>query len=203
MPGKTMFTGIVQTVAKVVSLKGGRLVLQDPAVWDADDPWKLGDSVAVNGCCLTVVSFEDGLHFDLSEETIARTSFAEIGAGSVVNMERPMRMSDRFGGHIVQGHVDATGKLASITKNPDSWTFRFSVPAEDERYLIDKGSISVDGVSLTVCVPKGWEFDVAVIPHTFEVTNFGRMKVGDLVNLEFDAIAKHVEKLMEFYRTRP
>jgi len=197
-----MFTGIVQTIAKVISLQNGRLVLEDPAVWEADDPWKMGDSVAVNGCCLTVVSFEGRLHFDLSEETLARTSIGDVSKGSVVNLERAMRMSDRFGGHIVQGHVDTTGRVVSITKNPDSWTFRFAVDKGEDRYLIDKGSISIDGVSLTVCVPVDGEFDTWIIPHTYEVTNFKTMKPGDRVNIEFDMLAKHVEKLMEFFQAR-
>ncbi|MEJ5170924.1 MAG: riboflavin synthase, partial [Fimbriimonadales bacterium] len=165
-------------------------------------PWTIGESVAVNGCCLTVVDATDGLRFDLSEETIRRTSFQRAKPGSLANLERAMGEGDRFGGHIVQGHVDATGEILSIQKTDLAWIFRFQAPAEYDRYLIDKGSVCVDGISLTVVEPKVGAFDVWVIPHTFEVTNFRAAKPGDLVNLEFDVIAKYLEKLAQPFLER-
>lgn len=189
-----MFTGIVQTTGVVRSLESGVLIL-DPQDLPGGVPWSLGESVAVNGCCLTVVGASDGLRFDLSEETIRRTSFRRCEAGSLVNLERAMGEGDRFGGHIVQGHVDATGEIVSIQRTDLAWIFRFQAPPEYDRYLIDKGSVCVDGISLTVVDPKDGAFDVWVIPHTFEVTNFRAARPGDLVNLEFDVIAKYLEKL--------
>lgn len=189
-----MFTGIVQTTGTVRSFENGLLVV-DPLSVPGGQPWSLGESVAVNGCCLTIVDFADGLKFDLSEETIRRTSFQQTAAGTMVNLERAMAGEDRFGGHIVQGHVDATGTILGIDKTDLAWIFRFRAPAEYDRYLIDKGSVCIDGISLTVVEPKDGAFDVWIIPHTFEVTNFGVAKVGELVNLEFDVIAKYLEKL--------
>jgi riboflavin synthase len=189
-----MFTGIIQTVGVVRSLQNGLLIV-DPKEIPGGDPWRLGESVAISGCCLTIVDFSDGLHFDLSEETERRTSLGCLAKGSLINIERAMSQQDRFGGHIVQGHVDATGKLVSVTKQEQSWTFRFEAPSEFDRYLIDKGSVTIDGISLTVCEPDNNQFDTWIIPHTYEVTNFQTLKPGDTVNLEFDVIAKYVEKM--------
>jgi riboflavin synthase len=193
-----MFTGIVQTVATVRSLVGGLLIV-DPKEIPGGEPWHMGESVAISGCCLTIVGFEDGLRFDLSEETLKRTSIGDMKPGSLVNIERAMSQDERFGGHIVQGHVDATGTVLSVTKTEQAWIFRFQAPAEFDRYLIDKGSVSVDGISLTVVEPDKGAFDVWIIPHTFEVTNFQQTKPGDKVNLEFDVIAKYLEKILEPY----
>lgn len=193
-----MFTGIVQTVAKVRSLVGGVLVV-DPVGTPGGESWHIGESVAVSGCCLTIVGYSDGLRFDLSEETLKRTSLGDLSAGSLVNIERAMSQDERFGGHIVQGHVDATGTVLSITKTDQAWIFRFQAPEDFDRYLIDKGSVSVDGISLTVVEPCKGAFDVWIIPHTFEVTNFQSTKPGDKVNLEFDVIAKYLEKILEPY----
>lgn len=188
-----MFTGLVQSVATVRSFDDHVLVLDVPA---PDGPWVLGESVAVNGCCLTVVAFDDGLRFDLSPETLARTTFAAVKTGSRVNIERALRAGDRLGGHFVQGHVDGVGRLVAITPSAVGTTLRFEVPEGLERLLIDKGSIAVDGVSLTVVTPAGREFDVALIPHTMEATNLGDRRVGDAVNLEADVLAKHVQRLL-------
>ncbi|HCE00348.1 MAG TPA: riboflavin synthase [Armatimonadetes bacterium] len=196
-----MFTGIVQTTGVVRSLESGVLTL-DPQEVPGGKPWTIGESVAVNGCCLTVVDASDGLRFDLSEETIRRTSFQRARPGALANLERAMGEGDRFGGHIVQGHVDATGEIVSIRKTDLAWIFRFQAPAEYDRYLIDKGSVCVDGISLTVVEPKDGAFDVWVIPHTFEVTNFRAAQPGDLVNLEFDVIAKYLEKLAQPFLER-
>ena len=158
----------------------------------------LGESVAVNGVCLTVVDFAGGLGFDVSEETYDRSALGGLVTGSRVNLERAMRPMDRFGGHIVQGHVDQVGTVVSVKELEGSWVFRFDVGAAGDKYLIDKGSVTVNGVSLTVIHPDGGHFDVAVIPHTFEVTTLGELKPEDAVNIEFDVLAKHVEKLLSF-----
>src|SRR5689334_14574895 len=139
-----MFTGIIEGVGQVRSMEAGVLLLDVLRGFESD-PWKIGESVAVNGCCLTVVAASDGLRFDLSPETLSRSSLGLLNAGSRVNLERAMRADGRFGGHIVQGHVDATGTVVSITPRENAAVFRFSAPPEFSRYLIDKGSITVDG----------------------------------------------------------
>jgi riboflavin synthase len=188
-----VFTGIVQAIGEVVSFHGSKLELRADLAGDGD-PIRAGESIAVNGCCLTALN--DGeLSFDLSPETRLRTAFHTIVAGHRVNLERAMRPSDRFGGHIVQGHVDAVGEAVAILQDGDFMVFRFRAPEEFDRYLIDKGSIAVDGISLTVVNPVAGEFDVWVVPHTMEHTNLGFCRPGSLVNLEFDVIAKHLEKL--------
>jgi riboflavin synthase len=189
-----MFTGIIEGQGQVRSLVDGVLTLEGISGFE-NDPWKIGESVAVNGCCLTVVSSNDGLTFDLSPETLARTSLGELKTGSKVNLERAMRADGRFGGHIVQGHVDATGTVVAITPKDNATIFRFRAPREFDLYLIDKGSITVDGISLTIVDLRDSEFDVWVIPHTLQETNLGERQPGDKVNLEFDLIAKYVERL--------
>jgi riboflavin synthase len=194
--GGTVFTGIIEGLGRVRSLNGGVLILDVVRGFEIG-AWKLGESVAVNGCCLTVVDFSNGLRFDLSGETLKRTSLGSLAVGSRVNLERAMRADGRFGGHIVQGHVDATGAVESITSNENSTVFRFSAPRDCDRYLIDKGSITIDGVSLTVVEPSKGKFGVWVIPHSLQETNLGERKVGDNVNLEFDVIAKYVERMTQ------
>lgn len=193
-----MFTGIVQAVGVVVSpARPGPFRIEvslPPEDWE---PWALGESVAVDGCCLTVIDGADGiLSFDLSDETLARTTLGGHVSGGRVNVERAMRASDRFGGHFVQGHVDATGQLLAVDLT--TGVFRFQVPEGCDRYLIDKGSICIDGVSLTVVRPEGREFEVALIPHTLSATNLASREPGSSVNLEFDVLAKHVERLLHF-----
>lgn len=192
-----MFTGIVEAVGKVVFWEKGVLRIQVPQAFVADEPIALGESVAVNGCCLTVVETGPDLAFELSPETIARTSFDETAVGDEVNLERAMKLSDRFGGHIVQGHVDATGRIVSVHPLDDHFQFRFQIPPQHDRYLIDKGSISIDGISLTVCEPRNGAFDVWIIPHTISHTNLGSKRIGASVNVEFDVLAKHVERLLQ------
>lgn len=189
-----MFTGLVEYLGRVVALTGDALEVQ--ADNDPSD-WQIGGSVAVNGCCLTVVEAGPNLRFDLSAETLRRTAFSRLKLGSVVNLERPMRPSDRFDGHIVQGHVDATGHLIHAIEEGAGWIFRFQAPSEFDRYLIDKGSVAVEGISLTVIHPEGGAFDVAIIPHTYRHTNLSSLGAGDPVNLEFDLIARYVEKLLK------
>jgi riboflavin synthase len=187
-----MFTGIVEELGRLESLEQGRLrigatrVIEDVVI---------GESIAVNGCCLTVVAFgPDWWEADVSDETISRTSLAALGPGDGVNLERAVRASDRLGGHVVQGHVDAVGEV--VDPVPD---LRIRVPHSLLRYLVEKGSVTVDGVSLTIVQPLDDGFTVAIIPHTAEVTTLGAKRPGDLVNLEVDVMAKYVERLMSAY----
>ncbi len=188
-----MFTGIVERLGEVISLASTSIV-----VFPMHDPkdWVQGESVSVNGCCLTVVSYAEGLRFDVSPETLARTSLGSLAAGDRVNLERAMPVGARFGGHIVQGHVDATGVLLSVESRVNSKALRIEAPVAFDRYLIDKGSVTVDGISLTVVSPRDGVFEAWIVPHTWEATNLHSIKAGARVNLEFDVIAKYVEKLL-------
>jgi riboflavin synthase len=180
-----VFTGLVQAVGRVVGFADGRLIVEAPDAWPGD-PWAIGESIAVDGCCLTLIGVEGGLEFDVSHETLARTTFDDLGSGSLVNLERAMKASDRLGGHIVQGHVDTVGVL--LARNG---LFVFEVGAEYAKYLVDKGSIAVNGVSLTVVQPEGGRFAAALVPHTLAVTNLGGLQPGMGVNVEFDVLAKY------------
>jgi riboflavin synthase len=185
-----MFTGIVEELGQVVARQGPKLRIAAERVLDDA---QLGASIAVNGCCLTVVEHtESWWEADVTDESYARTNLGDLGAGSPVNLERPVRVEDRLGGHIVQGHVDAVGEI--VEPVPD---LRVRMPAELLRYVVEKGSITVDGVSLTVVDVLDDGFTVAVIPHTAEVTTLGAKGPGDRVNLEVDVMAKYVERLLE------
>lgn len=194
-----MFTGIVEELGEVVDVEplqdASRLTVRGPVVTgDAGH----GDSIAVNGVCLTVVDARDGAFTaDVMAETLQRSSLGALAPGSPVNLERAVRVSDRLGGHVVQGHVDGAAALLAVT--PDAhWTVvRVSLPADLARYVVEKGSITVDGVSLTVSAVGGDWFEVSLIPTTLELTTLGRKGPGDPVNLEVDIIAKHVEKLLQ------
>ena len=194
-----MFTGIVEELGRVRSVtpnEGGvRLVIEAATVLD---DVVLGASIAVNGCCLTVVAFDDvSWSADAVIETLARTNLGDLAPGAAVNLERPVRLADRLGGHLVQGHVDATGTVAARDPQPDGSTLvTFDAPAAVLRYVVHKGSITVDGVSLTVARRDDTSFAVALIPHTLEVTTLGARAVGERVNLEIDLIAKYVEQLL-------
>lgn len=186
-----MFTGIVEELGTVVSREGPRLrvgattVLEDVA---------MGASIAVNGCCLTVVGWDRAAGWweaDVVEETFARTALGSLAPGHRVNLERPVRLIDRLGGHLVQGHVDGVGEI--VTAAPD---LRVRTDPALLRYVVEKGSITVDGISLTVVEAGDDSFTVAVIPHTMEVTTLGQKGPGDLVNLEMDVTAKYVERLL-------
>ncbi len=191
-----MFTGIVEELGRVASLDGTRLRVACSTVREDAG---LGASVAVNGVCLTVVQ-EDGtsLAFDLSEETLRRSALGRLAVGDAVNLERAATLSTRLGGHLVQGHVDGVGRVASMRGDPEggAWLTVY-VPEELRRYLVEKGSMTVDGVSLTVAALDADTFSVALIPHTLAVTTFGSARAGDPVNLEVDVIAKYVERLLE------
>jgi riboflavin synthase len=188
-----VFTGIVEALGWVRSLQGGRLIVEPDVPLEG---LQAGESVAINGCCLTAVEDRMPLLFDLSPETLARTSLGDLVPGSVVNVERAMKADGRFGGHLVQGHVDAAGTVVSVIPSGNSVVYRFQAPTGFGRYLIDKGSVAVDGISLTVVSPKADQFDVWVIPHTLERTNLGTRVPGDRVNLEFDMVAKYIERLV-------
>ena len=187
-----MFTGIVEEMGRIDSFDGSRLrIAARTVIADA----RLGDSIAVNGCCLTLVDQGEGWwEADVSPETIARTSLSSVRAGDPVNLERAVRASDRLGGHMVQGHVDAVGEI--VDPVPD---LRVRVPDSLLAYLVEKGSVTVDGVSLTVVAPTSDGFTVAVIPHTAAVTTLGSKRAGDPVNIEVDVIAKYVEQMTRPY----
>jgi riboflavin synthase len=191
-----MFTGIVEERGLVREIGVARLAVTCRAVSTDAAP---GASIAVNGACLTVVERSpEHLAFDLSEETLRRTSFDRLRPGDPVNLERPLTLSSRLGGHLVQGHVDGVGEVVQLepTGEGGAW-LGIRAPAGLLRYLIEKGSVCVDGVSLTVASLDGGAFSVALIPHTLEVTTLGSVGVGDPVNLEVDLIAKYVEALLE------
>jgi riboflavin synthase len=190
-----MFTGIVEERGEVLALEGRRLVVGCRVV-PADSP--IGASVAVNGVCLTVVErADDRLGFDLSEETIARSSLRRLAPGHRVNLERPVTLAARLGGHLVQGHVDGVGEVMGLVSDEGGATLRIRVPAPLLRYAVEKGSITVDGVSLTVAALHDDGVSIALIPHTLEVTTLGTSAPGDPVNLEADVIAKYVERLLD------
>lgn len=188
-----MFTGIVEHLARVIEVSSRRLLLALPP---GPRDWQIGESVAINGCCLTIVDTKDGLSFDVSPETLRRTSLGTLAEGCEVNLERALQAGARFGGHIVQGHVDATGEIASMQAEENATIVKISGPVEYDRYLIDKGSVTVDGISLTVVNPVSGAFDVWIIPHTLANTTLNARKVGDRVNLEYDVLARYVEKLL-------
>jgi riboflavin synthase len=190
-----MFTGIVEELGAVVERAPDRITVSCRTVLADTD---VGSSIAVNGVCLTVVDRgPDHLAFDLSEETLRRTSLAGLSLGDPVNLERPVTLTTRLGGHLVQGHVDGVGEVVGVEAEPTGGAWlTIRPPAELVRYLVDKGSVSVDGVSLTVAGLDGDAFSVALIPHTLAVTTLGGAGAGDEVNLEVDVLAKYVERLL-------
>jgi riboflavin synthase len=199
-----MFTGITEHVGKIESLKrtaeGGRLVISFGPGAEAQEiarGTKLGDSIAVNGCCLTVVEF-DKLRFaaDLSGETLRRTSFGEKKSGDLVNLERPLAAGARLGGHFMQGHVDGIGRVTSLVPEGDNWWLSVRVPEDLRRYVAEKGSIAIDGISLTVARWHDGIVDIAIIPFTHAHTNVHAMSPKAPVNLETDILAKYVEGLL-------
>lgn len=192
-----MFTGLVEALGTVVSLeeKGeqARLCIAIPFSGELH----LGDSVAVNGCCLTVAEISGAdIAFDVLAQTLRVTSLGKLAAGSVVNLERALRVGDRLGGHFVQGHVDATGVILSLEENGQDHVVEVSLPAEIHRLCVGKGSIAIDGISLTIAELKAGSAVFWITPHTFSHTNLLDAKAGDAVNLEADMLAKHVAALM-------
>jgi riboflavin synthase len=191
-----VFTGIVEELGKVGSRNGSRLRINSTTVLEGSD---LGASIAVNGCCLTVVATDGSTYWDadVSEETYSRTNLGSLQAGDVVNLERPMALGDRLGGHMVLGHVDAVGHVVSPA--PD---LVVRIPRDLMHLIVEKGSVTVDGISLTAFDLSADTFRVAVIPHTTAVTTLGVRKPGDAVNIEMDVLAKHVQRLVEPHTKR-
>ena len=194
-----MFTGIVETVGMVDEISAARIRVKSEL-----EGLVVGESVAVNGVCLTVLEPDGGVFSaDVSEETARRTSLGFVKAGSSVNLERAMPAGGRFGGHIVQGHVDGVGQVSQIDRLEGSVEMHFTVPSDLERYLVEKGSVTVEGVSLTVASLAGDRFSVALIPHTLQSTNLGTKLPGDPVNIEVDVLAKYVERLLGYAGEEP
>ena len=194
-----MFTGIIEEVGEVAGIiDTGAFSTISISGKSVFDDLHIGSSIAVNGVCLTVRTIGANLFSaEMSRETLDRTSLGSLARRSIVNLERPMRADARFGGHIVQGHVDGLGRIASFNREGDAWDLLVEYPASSARYIVEKGSIAVDGISLTVASLQGpRRFSVAIIPHTFENTNLRNAQAGDPVNLEFDVVAKYVENLL-------
>lgn len=191
-----MFTGLVEADARIVAVGPQFLAAALPV--PPEDPVRDGESIAINGCCLTALPEADGtVRFELSGETLRRTTLADLHAGESVNWERALRAGDRLGGHFVQGHVDEVGIVIALEPREGWVEARFQVSDSGARYLADKGSIAVDGISLTVVEPAGREFGCAIVPHTWAHTNLHERRAGDRVNLEFDLLAKHVARLLD------
>ncbi len=197
-----MFTGIVEHLGKIDSLTrsadGGRLKINSADAKELARELATGASVAVNGCCLTVVEHGRGFFCaDLSRETLERTSFGEMPNGRIVNLELPLAADARLGGHFVQGHVDGIGRVDRMAPEGDNWWLSVRLPENLERYVAEKGSLAVDGISLTVAQWREGIAEFAIIPHTYAATNLRQLTVGDAVNLECDILAKYVESLLK------
>lgn len=193
-----MFTGIVEELGTIRAVRRGAAsaVLSIGAAEVLSD-LKIGDSVAVNGVCLTVTSLDDGgFTADVMHETLGRSSLGALAPGGRVNLERAMPANGRFGGHIVSGHIDGTGKIASVRPDDNALWYTIYAAPELLRYIVEKGSITIDGISLTVAAVDETSFSVSLIPHTAAVTTLGKKRAGDTVNLETDIIGKYVEKLL-------
>ena len=193
-----MFTGLIEELGTVAALDrvadGARLVVSARLVTTDTSN---GDSIAVNGVCLTTVDVSrESFAADVSPETLSRTTLGSLAVGSPVNLERAMLPTTRLGGHFVQGHVDGRGTFISATRQGDFWTVRIGFPTDLAKYFVHKGSVAVEGISLTIAALADGHFDIAVIPKTWEVTNFSSLKPGDAVNLEADIIAKYVERML-------
>ena len=193
-----MFTGIIEELGRVRSIEkrgeDARMIVAARTVTDGSHD---GDSISVNGVCLTALDVApDSFRADVSKETLLRSTLGGLQEGSPVNLERAVTPATRLGGHIVQGHVDARGTFLGSEDHGESWTFRFAYPKQISKYLVFKGSVAVEGISLTIANLTDDYFEIAVIPKTFEVTNFSQLKPGDPVNLEADVIAKYVERIL-------
>ena len=193
-----MFTGIIEELGSVKSIEergeNARIIISARIVTEGT---KHGDSISVNGVCLTALDIEtDSFAADVSRETLQRSTLGALKPGAAVNLERAVTPATRLGGHIVQGHVDARGTFAGVEDHGESWTLRIAYPPEIARYLVFKGSVAVEGISLTIAALTNDHFEIAIIPKTWEVTNLSHLKPGDAVNIEVDVIGKYVEKLL-------
>ena len=194
-----MFTGLVESMGQVTQLipegPGVRLTVKCPIV---SDGVALGASISINGCCLTVIAIDgEQLSFEAGEETLSKTNLGKLKQGSLVNLERSLQVGDRLGGHFVSGHVDAVGTVDQRIDDEDWSTIFFKVPSRLTKQMASKGSVAVDGISLTLVDVEAERFSVALIPHTLDVTTLGQRKVGDQVNIETDLLAKYVEKQLQ------
>ncbi len=199
-----MFTGIIEEAGKIAALEkhagGAKIKIAAQVVTENTSE---GDSIAVSGVCLTALEIKkDSFAADISPETLRRSTLGNLKIGSIVNLERAVTAATRLGGHIVQGHIDARGKFAAAIKNGNFWTVRINFPQEIGQYLVYKGSVSVEGISLTIAGLAEDYFEIAVIPKTWELTNLSSLKAGDEVNLEADVIAKYVERIMFYGKMR-
>ena len=195
-----MFTGIIEELGTVRSIdmrgENARLVIGANVVTEGTNH---GDSIAVNGVCLTALDVQrDSFAADVSRETLSRSTLGNLNPGTPVNLERAVTPATRLGGHIVQGHVDARGTFAGVEDHGESWTVRIAFPREIGRYLVFKGSVAVEGISLTIASLTDDYFEIAIVPKTWEVTNLSHLRPGDSVNLEVDVIGKYVERLLAF-----
>ncbi len=190
-----MFTGIIEEVGKVTSVRSGNLVI---AASDVLQGMELGGSIAVNGVCLTITSFNaSAFSVDIMPETLKRSNLGLLSTGDRVNLERPLALGGRLGGHLVQGHIDTTGRVASVRWDSEAMLIRFEASPEVMRYVVEKGFIAVDGVSLTMVTKDTSSFQVSIVDYTRQHTTLGDRQVGDSVNLEIDIIAKYVEQLSQ------
>lgn len=190
-----MFTGIVEEVGKIISARPGNLAI---AAGNVLQGIERGASMAVNGVCLTVTNFDhNSFSVDVMPETLSKTNLGLLRAGDGVNLERPLTLGGRLGGHLVQGHVDATGRVTSVIRGGETMTFRFDAPPQLMPYIVEKGFIAIDGVSLTVVSKNITSFQVSVVDYTRQHTTLGSRRVGDVVNLEVDIIAKYVEQFSQ------
>jgi riboflavin synthase len=195
-----VFTGIIEELGKIASLDksgdGARIRIAAKLILEGT---KEGDSIAVNGTCLTALNISaDSFQADISNETLLRSTLGGLKAGSVVNLERAVTPASRLGGHIVQGHVDGRGKFLSADKSGDFWSVKIGYPKEMGQYFVYKGSVSIEGISLTIASLTNEYFEIAVIPKTWQLTNLSSLRPGDPVNLEADIIAKYVERILTY-----
>jgi len=200
-----MFTGIIEEIGRVdrIDSRGNHLLLRIKAPKTSTD-MKVGDSININGACQTLIELKDNCFMiEAVEETLKRTTLGRLKAGDSVNLERALRLSDRWGGHLVTGHVDFVGSIKSITRKDQSSVFEFEFPQEYQAYFVEKGSVTVDGISLTVVEVKSDSFTVSVIPFTMTNTVLGEKKTGDMVNIETDLIGKYVEKILAAKKDQP
>jgi riboflavin synthase len=194
-----VFTGIIEHLGTIDSLKlaadGGRITVHAPTL---AQNLSVSNSITVNGCCLTIVAKDDkGFSANLSAETLRKTSFGHLATGTKVNLEQPLTAGKEFGGHFVLGHVDTVGRVARLESEGENWWYGIEVPKDFARYIVPQGSITIDGISLTVARWDGRIAEIAVIPYTYEHTNIRNRKIGDPVNLEGDVLGKYVERYLE------
>ncbi|MFN3194927.1 MAG: riboflavin synthase [Chlorobiota bacterium] len=195
-----MFTGLIEEVGKINSIqKSGDAIKITVNSSEINKDMSVDDSISVNGVCLTVTEFtEDSFAVTAVEETMRKTNLSNLQEGISVNLERAMKADKRFGGHYVQGHVDQTTEIYDINRETENWIFSFKVPDNGRKYIVDRGSITVNGVSLTIASISDSIFNIAIIPHTYENTVFKNFNVGDQVNLEYDIIGKYVENILKY-----